>query len=58
MRRAAGLTVAAVLLIPTGAASAQEPSASPNAPNVVVVMTDDERYDDMATMPDKNPLEP
>ena len=51
MRRTAGLTVAAVLLIPTAAASAQETSASPNAPNVVVVMTDDERYDDMTTMP-------
>jgi len=51
VRRTAALTVAAVLLIPTGAASTQEPSASPNAPNVVVVMTDDERYDDMATMP-------
>jgi N-acetylglucosamine-6-sulfatase len=52
MRRAAALTVAAVLLIPTGGISAQDPGAAgPNAPNVVVVMTDDERYDDMATMP-------
>jgi N-acetylglucosamine-6-sulfatase len=51
VRRTAVLTVAAVLLIPTGGISAQDDSPGPNAPNVVVVMTDDERFDDMATMP-------
>jgi N-acetylglucosamine-6-sulfatase len=53
VRRTAVLAVAAVLLIPTGGISAQDnpgPAAA-KAPNVVVVMTDDERYDDMATMP-------
>jgi N-acetylglucosamine-6-sulfatase len=51
VRRTAVLTVAAVLLIPTGELSAQNPAARPGAPNVIVVMTDDERYDDMAAMP-------
>ena len=53
MKRAAVLTVAAVLLLPTRGISAQDANPSPaaSAPNVVVVMTDDQRYDDMATMP-------
>ena len=51
MRRTAVLAVAAVLLIPTGGISAQDAVPARRAPNVVVVMTDDERYDDMATMP-------
>ena len=51
MRRAAALTVAAMLLIPTGVASAQDASAGPIGPNVVLVMTDDERFDDMSIMP-------
>lgn len=51
MKRTAALTVAAVLLIPSGGISAQDPGPSSNGPNVIVVMTDDERYDDMATMP-------
>jgi N-acetylglucosamine-6-sulfatase len=52
MRRAA-LAGAAALLLPAGAASAQEPEPEPaaNAPNVVVVMTDDQRFDDMAAIP-------
>ena len=49
MKRAAVLAVAAVLSLPAGVASAQEPEPRPpNAPNVVVVMTDDQRDDDMA----------
>jgi N-acetylglucosamine-6-sulfatase len=52
VRRTAALTVAAVLLIPSGGISAQDnPAPGPNAPNVVVVMTDDERFDDLVTMP-------
>ena len=51
MRRAAGLTLAAVFLIPTGGTSAQDSSVAAGGPNVVVVMTDDQRFDDMATMP-------
>lgn len=51
MRRTAVLTLTAVLLIPTGGLSAQDPGPAANSPNVIVVMTDDERYDDMATMP-------
>ncbi len=51
MRRTAVLAVAAVLLIPSGGISAQDAAPARDAPNVVVVMTDDERYDDMATMP-------
>jgi N-acetylglucosamine-6-sulfatase len=51
VRRTAALTVAAVLLIPTGGISAQDTDPGPRAPNVVVVMTDDERWDDMTTMP-------
>lgn len=53
MRRAAVLATAAVLLISPAAASAQDadPGAAATGPNVVVVMTDDQRYDDMATLP-------
>ena len=54
MRRTAVLALAAVLLMPTGRISAQDASPGPaasNGPNVVVVMTDDQRFDDMATMP-------
>jgi N-acetylglucosamine-6-sulfatase len=51
VRRTAALTVAAVLLIPTGGISAQDAGQASNAPNVVLVMTDDERFDDMAIMP-------
>jgi N-acetylglucosamine-6-sulfatase len=54
MRRAAVLTVAAVLLIPTGGISAQDAGPAARGPNIVVIMTDDERYDDMATMPRTN----
>jgi N-acetylglucosamine-6-sulfatase len=49
MRRAAVLAAAAVLLVPTGESSAQD--AAQSGPNVVVVMTDDQRVDDMATLP-------
>ena len=54
MRRTAVLAVAAVLLIPTGGISAQDADRGPKPPNVVLVMTDDQRYDDMATMPRTN----
>jgi N-acetylglucosamine-6-sulfatase len=50
VRRTAVLAVAAVLLIPTGGISAQDGGPA-SGPNVVVVMTDDQRYDDMATLP-------
>ena len=56
MRRTAVLAAAAVLLIPTGGISAQDASQGPRGPNVVVIMTDDERYDDLATMPRTNSL--
>jgi arylsulfatase A-like enzyme len=43
----------AALLLPAGAAHAQDgqPGAAASGPNVVVVMTDDQRYDDMAVLP-------
>jgi N-acetylglucosamine-6-sulfatase len=52
MSRAA-LVAAIGLLLPTAVASAQDPdpSQAANAPNVVVVMTDDQRFDDMAAIP-------
>jgi N-acetylglucosamine-6-sulfatase len=52
MRRTAVLAGAAAVLLPAGAASAQdaEPGPAANAPNVVVVMTDDQRYDDMVPL--------
>jgi arylsulfatase A-like enzyme len=47
----AGAAVA-VTLLPVGQAGAQsEPNAAASGPNVVVVMTDDQRYDDMALLP-------
>jgi N-acetylglucosamine-6-sulfatase len=51
MRRTAVLVVAAVLLLPTGGISAQDAGEAARRPNVVVIMTDDQRYDDMATLP-------
>jgi len=51
MRRTAVLTAAAVLLLPTGGISAQDAGQAARGPNVVVVMTDDQRIDDMATLP-------
>jgi N-acetylglucosamine-6-sulfatase len=56
MKRTAVLTVAAVLLLPAGGISAQDADPGRNAPNVIVVMTDDQRYDDMAAMPRTNSL--
>jgi arylsulfatase A-like enzyme len=52
MRRAAPLAVTVVLLIPVGEASAQDttPETSARGPNVVVVMTDDQRSDDMTPL--------
>jgi N-acetylglucosamine-6-sulfatase len=49
MRRAAGLALAAVLLVPTGGISAQDadPGRAASKPNVVVIMTDDQRHDDI-----------
>ena len=52
MRRTAVLVAAAVLFLPTGGISAQDGGADPpNGPNVVVIMTDDQRFDDMTTLP-------
>jgi N-acetylglucosamine-6-sulfatase len=52
VRRAAVLAAAAVLLLP-GGISAQDanPGQAANGPNVVVVMTDDQRHDDMGPIP-------
>jgi N-acetylglucosamine-6-sulfatase len=50
MRRTAVLVAAAVLLIPTGGISAQDGGQGPRRPNVVVIMTDDQRLDDMVTL--------
>jgi N-acetylglucosamine-6-sulfatase len=54
LRRTAVLVAAAVFLLPTGGISAQDdaaPGPAATGPNVVVVMTDDQRYDDMRTLP-------
>jgi arylsulfatase A-like enzyme len=53
VRRIAVLAAAAVLFLPTGGLSAQDGGGGdpPTGPNVVVIMTDDQRYDDMATLP-------
>ncbi len=54
MRRAAGLlATAAAVLLPAGGGSAQDatPRAAATGPNVVVVMTDDQRVDDMGALP-------
>jgi N-acetylglucosamine-6-sulfatase len=53
VRRTAVLVAAAVLFLPTGGISAQDAAPGPAAtgPNVVVVMTDDQRFDDMRTLP-------
>ena len=53
MKRAALLAVATALSLQAGVASGQEPDPRPasNAPNVVVVMTDDQRADDMSPIP-------
>ena len=53
MKRAALLAVATALPLQAGVASGQEPDPRPasNAPNVVVVMTDDQRADDMSPIP-------
>ena len=52
MRRIAALAAAA-LLSQAGTATAQDPTpgAAAKGPNVVVIMTDDQRYDDMAVLP-------
>ena len=44
---------AAAVLLPAGGASAQDagPGAAASGPNVVVVMTDDQRVDDMPALP-------
>ena len=52
MRRSAALAAGAILLVPAASGSAQpDTDASARGPNVVVVMTDDQRYDDMPPMP-------
>ena len=53
MRRLALLTAAAAGLLPVGGGSAQDatPGAAASGPNVVVVMTDDQRFDDMPALP-------
>jgi N-acetylglucosamine-6-sulfatase len=54
VKRTAVLVAAAVLLIPTGGISAQDAGQAARGPNVVVIMTDDQRFDDMAAMPKTN----
>ena len=53
MRRTAVLVAAAAVLLPTGGISraGRAPGAAASGPNVVVMMTDDQRYDDMAPLP-------
>ena len=53
MRRSALLVTAAAVLLPASGASAQDagPGAAARGPNVVVVMTDDQRFDDMRALP-------
>lgn len=53
MKRAAVLVGAALLMLPIGGTSAQDTGPEPPAsgPNVVIIMTDDQRYDDMAALP-------
>jgi arylsulfatase A-like enzyme len=52
VRRVALLAAGALLVLPIGGTSAQEAEPQPAArgPNVVVIMTDDQRYDDMDPM--------
>ena len=53
MRRLAVLVTVAAVLLPAGGGSAQDagPGAAASGPNVVVVMTDDQRVDDMPGLP-------
>ena len=53
MRRLALLVGAATVLLPAGGGLAQDarPGAAPKGPNVIVVMTDDQRVDDMPALP-------
>ena len=53
MKRTVALAAAALLLLPIEEASAQDtgPDAAASGPNVVVVMTDDQRSDDLAPIP-------
>jgi N-acetylglucosamine-6-sulfatase len=52
VKRTAVLVAAAVLFLPAGGISAQDGrSDPPTGPNVVVIMTDDQRFDDMPTLP-------
>jgi N-acetylglucosamine-6-sulfatase len=53
VRRTALLVAAVAVLLPAGRAAAQDagPGAAANGPNVVVVMTDDQRFDDMLALP-------
>ena len=51
MRQPAVLAALAVVLLPADASNAQDaPTAAARGPNVIVVMTDDQRYDDMGPM--------
>ena len=52
MRRAAVLVAVAAVLLSADGTSAQDGApAAASGPNVVVVMTDDQRFDDMAALP-------
>jgi N-acetylglucosamine-6-sulfatase len=53
VRRLAVLATVATVLLPAGEASAQDAGqgAATRGPNVVVVMTDDQRFDDMPALP-------
>ena len=53
MRRLAVLVTVAAVLLPAGGGLAQDasPGAAVSGPNVVVVMTDDQRFDDMPALP-------
>jgi N-acetylglucosamine-6-sulfatase len=52
VRRLVALAALGVAVVPAGEAIAQEPpNAAARGPNVVVLMTDDQRYDDMGPLP-------
>jgi arylsulfatase A-like enzyme len=53
VKRLAVLVTAAAVLLPAGGGSAQDAGqdAAVSGPNVVVVMTDDQRFDDMPALP-------
>jgi N-acetylglucosamine-6-sulfatase len=58
LKRLAVLVTVAAVLLPAGGGSAQDPGpgTAASGPNVVVVMTDDQRFDDMPALPNTQRL--